>query len=173
MGGQRTDRRRRNPGRAGVSSRAFYQSFTDIRDCFLAAYEDSVHVVLQAAVNTADAPGERPPLRQFASMLDAYLHLIASHPNMARTFLVEVYAAGDAALRRRLEVHDQFVDGVGRILMPSGPLDGSQRLAIESLVDAVTFRVTRLVIAGPLDHPDQVRDQLLDLARRLFPELAS
>ena len=160
--------------RAGVSSRAFYESFTDVTDCFLAAYEHSVRVVTQTAfrvVDSSEPPARRDPLAQFTSMLDTYLWLIANEPNMARTFLIEVYGAGAVALERRLQVHEQFVEGVQRVLAPGRRLDASDRFAVESLVDAITFCVTRSIAAGELGDLTSLRDDLLGVARRLCPWL--
>ncbi len=157
--------------RAGVSSRAFYENFTDVHDCFMAAYEECVEVVLHATLR-AEGATRQDLLARLGAMLDAYLGLIASHPNVARTFLVEVYGAGSDALRRRLEVHEQFVSGVLTMLGAARPLTDDERVAVEALVDALTFRVTRHVIADDLDDPASLREQVLVLARRLFPDLA-
>jgi AcrR family transcriptional regulator len=157
--------------RAGVSSRAFYENFTDVRDCFLAAYDECVRLA-QAALGAGLPAGRPDPLASFAGMLDTYLHLLVDHPNIARTFLVEVYSAGPEARQRRLQVHTQFVTGVTAVLAPKRPLGADDFFALESLVDAITFRVTRALLdeslGGDLDY---LRDDLVRLTLRLCPWL--
>jgi AcrR family transcriptional regulator len=172
--------------RAGVSSRAFYEHFNDLRDAFLAAYEACVDYVIEATLQPGrvwggdpDDRGERDGGREgslpggrlpvFGAMLHTYLRLVASRPNIARTFLVEVYAAGPEALRRRLEVHDRFVAGVAAVLAPDRRLDPWEALGVEALVDAITFRVTRLVVAEGLGDIDTLCQELIVLTERLCP----
>jgi AcrR family transcriptional regulator len=152
--------------RAGVSSRAFYENFTDVRDCFLAAYDASVGVTL-AALEGVGAGAE--PLALFASMLGRYLGLLASEPHIAKTFLVEVYGAGPAAAARRLEVHQRFVVALQRTLAPGRRLNANDRFAVESLVGAITFTVTTRVMAGDFRSIPTLRGPLLDVACRLCP----
>ena len=160
--------------RAGVSSRAFYENFSDVRECFLAAYDASVRV-MQAAVR-APRPGDAgekrvKPLDRFGEVLDTYLNLLASQAAVARTFLLEVYGAGSEARQRRVEVHDQFVAGVRDIVAPRRRLTAADEFALESLVDAITFRVTRALISGETRDLPKLRDQLIGLAIRLCPWL--
>lgn len=160
--------------RAGVSSRAFYENFTDVRDCFLAAYDVGVSLtgaMIRASGGDAAGGPAGDKLRRFGEMLETYLELLAAEPNVARTFLLEVYAAGAEARRRRIDVHDQFVAAVRALLAPPRGLDPADEFAIESLVDAITFRVTRGLVAGdPRDLP-RLRDHLLDMTARLCPWL--
>jgi AcrR family transcriptional regulator len=157
--------------RAGVSSRAFYENFTDVRDCFLTAYDECVGLA-QAALG-ADRPATRPdPLAAFARMLETYLRLLGDNPNIARTFLVEVYSAGPEARQRRLQVHTQFVTGVTAVLAPRRRLHADDVFALESLVDAITFRVTRALLDDSLQGGlDRLRDELVRLTQRLCPWL--
>jgi AcrR family transcriptional regulator len=88
---------------AGVSRKTFYEHFRDKEACFLAAYDTGVEVLLNTM---RAAAGTRGRVR-------AYLELLAAEPAFARTFLIEVAAAGPAALRRRREVHDAFAAFLG------------------------------------------------------------
>jgi AcrR family transcriptional regulator len=154
--------------RAGVSSRAFYENFKDLRDCFLAAYDASVGVTLGALDGIEPAAD---PLAQFTSMLGKYLQLLASEPEIARTFLVEVYAAGPAALARRLEVHRRFVAAVEQTLAPRQRLSRIDAQAVDALVGAITFRVTTHIIEGDFRGLPGLRDSLIEMACRLCPWL--
>jgi AcrR family transcriptional regulator len=85
--------------RAGVSRKTFYEHFSDKEECFLAAYDDVVHL-LERGVADAFAQGDtwRERMR---SGLGAFLNLLASEPAFARMCIVEVLAAGPNALQRR------------------------------------------------------------------------
>jgi AcrR family transcriptional regulator len=91
---------------AGVSRKTFYEHFRDKEDCFLAAFDAGVDDLLAAIVAAEpDAPGWRAALR---ARVRAYLSTLASHPDFARAFLIEVFSAGPRALERRSEVHARF-----------------------------------------------------------------
>jgi AcrR family transcriptional regulator len=91
---------------AGVSRKTFYEHFRDKEECFLAAFDTGVDALLAAIVAAeADGGGWLGIMR---ARVRAYLATLASRPEFARTFLIEVFAAGPAALARRAEVHTRF-----------------------------------------------------------------
>ena len=94
-------------GGAGVSRKTFYEHFQDKEDCFLAAFDVGVGVLVNAVERaTLEATGEwRNHIR---AGVRAYLTTLAAVPAFARTFLIEVLAAGPRALERRAEVHARF-----------------------------------------------------------------
>src|SRR5438309_1508638 len=99
--------------RAGVSRATFYQLFRDKDDCFQAAYRANAEFV--AAVMTAEleqlrASGKGDPLARLERVLDVYLTALWSAPALARVFLVEVYAAGPAAIAVRRASIERFAD---------------------------------------------------------------
>jgi AcrR family transcriptional regulator len=96
-------------GGAGVSRKTFYEHFQDKEDCFLAAFDAGVGVLVNAVERaTLEATGEwREHIR---AGVHAYLTTLASSPDFARTFLIEVLAAGPNALERRAEVHGRFAE---------------------------------------------------------------
>jgi AcrR family transcriptional regulator len=96
--------------RAGVSRRTFYEHFADREDCFLAAYDAGVEVMLDHLVAEATAPDAGSWRERLRRGLRAYLEILAAEPAFARTFVIEVLAAGPRALARRAEVHTRFVD---------------------------------------------------------------
>lgn len=157
--------------RAGVSSRAFYENFRDVRDCFLAAYDATVGVTLGTLGGVDSSNSDA--LATFSSMLAKYLELLADNPSIARTFLVEVYGAGPKALARRLEVHQRFVSALEHTLGRNHSLSDADRFAVESLVGAITFQVTVRVMSGDFSSLPALHDPLLDTARRLCPWIGS
>ena len=149
--------------RAGVSRETFYQQFADKEDCFLAAFELSVEVMQQTM---ADALLGQPadPLARYDRAMRAYLDLLAREGALARVFLVDVYAAGPGALKRRRDVQARFVDFIASIFNAETPAD---RFACEALVAATSSMVTVRVAAGELDELPGLRAPLVALARRL------
>ena len=96
-------------GGAGVSRKTFYEHFQDKEECFLAAFDAGVGVLVNAVERaTLEASGEwRNHIR---AGVRAYLSTLAAVPDFARTFLIEVLAAGPRALARRAEVHGRFAE---------------------------------------------------------------
>jgi AcrR family transcriptional regulator len=92
---------------AGVSRKTFYEHFRDKEECFLAAFDAGVDVLL-AAIVAAKPVGEPTWLELMRVRVRAYLDTLASQPAFARTFLIEVFAAGPRALERRAEVLQRF-----------------------------------------------------------------
>src|SRR6476469_4725276 len=76
--------------RARVSRKTFYEQFRDKEECFLAAYDTGVELLLDTLrgvdVSALDVlEGARARTR-------AYLQTLAAEPAFARTFLIEVAA---------------------------------------------------------------------------------
>lgn len=146
--------------RAGVSTKAFYEQFENKEDCFLAAYDAGVEILLEA-LTEALGSAEADPLARFARALDAYLSLLADEPAFARTFLIEVYAAGPVALERRHDVHMRFVEVI--VAMFDAGDDPRRRFACEALVGAVASLVTVRVAVGALSELPGLREQIVAL----------
>src|SRR5437588_4096594 len=96
--------------RAGVSRRTFYEHFSDREDCFLAAYDAGVDLLLGHLQAEAEAGAGLDWAERTRRGIRAYLEVMAAEPAFARTFLIEVLAAGPRALARRAEVHARFVE---------------------------------------------------------------
>ena len=94
---------------AGVSKKTFYEHFSDKLDCFLAAYEaasDQLLEHMRAAQEAADAEW----LARTRAGIHAYLRWLAAEPALARVFLIEIAAAGPAALELRERMRDRYAD---------------------------------------------------------------
>jgi AcrR family transcriptional regulator len=92
---------------AGVSRTSFYEQFSDKEDCFLAAYEAGAHAHqehISAAIRRA--AGWVQKLRAGTA---AYVEILAAAPDYARTFLLEVNAAGPRAYELTLAAHGRYV----------------------------------------------------------------
>lgn len=151
--------------RAGVSRRTFYELFRDKQDCFLAAYGETVDLLSNA---TVEAVTESPPDATTADVLDrilsAYLGMLASEPLLAKTYLVEVYAAGPEAIARRRAFLDRFTELILALhaeLARRGELVGElDAFGAEALVAAISMLVTTRVAAGEAESLPQLQDRL-------------
>ncbi|RMI34164.1 TetR/AcrR family transcriptional regulator [Nocardia stercoris] len=155
--------------RAGVSRETFYEQFRSKEDCFDAAYERAVellmaHIQEQAGAQPAGL-GEfgGTPLEQIDLLLGAYLEGLASEPAYARLFLVEVYAVGPAAIARRALMQESFVAMVAQVL---GATTDEQIFACQTLVSALSGMVTARVAADDTEGLRALRAPLLTLVRR-------
>jgi AcrR family transcriptional regulator len=83
---------------AGVSRTTFYELFPDKEECFLAAYDGTVDVLVRR-IAAAYESEQRWPRRARAG-LEALLRTLAEEPALARLALVDIGAAGPAAQRR-------------------------------------------------------------------------
>lgn len=150
--------------RAGVSRETFYEQFRSKEDCFEAAYERAVELLLTGLLDvTGQAPDDESAQQRIERVLTAYLDGLAAHPAFARLFLVEVYAAGNDAITRRTTLQDTFVAIVADIL---GAETASQRFACQTLVAALSAMVTARIASDDLEGLRDLREPLLDLIGR-------
>jgi AcrR family transcriptional regulator len=97
---------------ARVSKTVVYAHFRDKEECLLELYSRATEHVLQtvsAAQDEARAAG-LPWRERLRSVIGAYLTALAAGPEVAWTALVEMQAAGRAALALRRVVIDRYVD---------------------------------------------------------------
>jgi AcrR family transcriptional regulator len=93
---------------AGVSRKTFYEHFRDKEECFLAAFDSGVDLLLDAILGAQPAGDDATWLALMRARVRVYLETLASQPAFARTFLIEVFAAGPRALERRADVLRRF-----------------------------------------------------------------
>lgn len=159
--------------RAGVSRATFYGLFRSKEECFLATYQAGVEIVTAEVADVlaaVSADTEPDLLVRLDRVLTAYLDALLARPALARTFLLEVYAAGPRAIELRRRSLDRFVDIVAETHRGSTGLLGTepeQRFAAEALVGAISSMVTNLVGVGDLDGIRALRGPLLELARTM------
>jgi AcrR family transcriptional regulator len=93
--------------RAGVSRKTFYEHVANKDECFLVAYDAGVDA-LMGEIEEAVAAAAPDWLAAASAGAQAYLDALAANPAFARTYLVEISAAGPDALERRTAVHERF-----------------------------------------------------------------
>jgi AcrR family transcriptional regulator len=163
---------------AGVSRKTFYEHFRDKEDCFLAAYDTGVDLLIETVRGVGGGDSDPDPLRRARARTRVYLETLAAEPAFARTFLIEVAAAGAAARARREKVHQRFAQMLreqadeARASLPELPVQPPEiYLAAVGATDTV---VSRLVAAGrtgelPALEDTIVQIQLALLTSRPFP----
>ncbi len=103
---------RRVSGRAGVSSKTFYDLFSDREDCFLAAFDHAVALLAEVVVPAWE--GEREWTAGIRAGLEALLLSLDDQPGLCGFVFVEALGAGPRVLARRgevLEVLAGAIDG--------------------------------------------------------------
>ncbi|HEX8122796.1 MAG TPA: TetR/AcrR family transcriptional regulator [Solirubrobacteraceae bacterium] len=94
---------------AGVSRTTFYELFRSKEDCFLQAYRDGVDALIddvRAAVRATEGDWRE----QLRAGMRAYLASLADDRRFARTYLLEIHGAGEAALDARADALRRFAD---------------------------------------------------------------
>jgi AcrR family transcriptional regulator len=151
---------------AGVSRKTFYEHFRDKEECFLAAFDTSVDLLLKAIREArAEDPDDR--LDVMRARTRAYLETLASEPAFARTFLIEVYAAGPRALDRRAEVLRRFAQ-LFRELHEEANAQPVPEPIYVAAVAAINELVSDLARSDRTSELPQLEDTLLYLQRALF-----
>jgi hypothetical protein len=98
-------------------------------------------------------------------MLDRYLGFIALDPPTARLYLLEVYAAGPEAVRRRVDLQQEFVSGVAKVFKPRSKAD---QFACQALVAGISTLVTNALTNGDGDAVTALREPILDYTERVM-----
>ena len=127
---------------AKVSRATFYEHFDSKQDLFMSGYGRAQRLIIAAI---REVPVTGTPMERFGVMLDRYLGFIALDPIRARLYLLEVYAAGPEAMRRRVELQQEFVAGVAQIF---DARDDADLFSCQALVAAVSTLVTNALTRG-------------------------
>jgi AcrR family transcriptional regulator len=131
---------------AGTSKRTFYEHFPDKETCFLAAYEEAsaqVLAVIAAAVDP-DATFEE----QVRAAVRAYLAALEDRPALTRTFLLEIHAAGEAAMRARRDVLSAFAEQLRALVDAGRARDPRLRSLSPQMATAVVGGINELVLVA-------------------------
>ncbi|WP_021599727.1 TetR/AcrR family transcriptional regulator [Actinomadura welshii] len=86
---------------AGVTKKTFYAHFTDLDDCFLAAYRRGMDILLGRMTQAYESAPSWP--EGIHAALRTLLAVLAREPRFARASLVEVNAAGPQVRRARID----------------------------------------------------------------------
>lgn len=124
---------------AGTSRTTFYKHFDDKHECFLAAYDMLVEQVFAEVVANCD--GGEPWLRRMEKGLATIVRLFAVDPELARTAVVEVAAAGADARQRHWNAVARFTEFLedGRALSNGRELPENISLMSAGAVSGLIF----------------------------------
>ena len=153
--------------RARVSRETFYELFDSKEECFIGAFELAYRHLGEAMATASaaePADGETSAIDRLGVVLENYLNAIAADIPASRVFLIEVYAAGDAALARRLALHNGLVEIIATLMEADDPGD---RFAIEAFLAATISLVTSRVATRDADAIRDLHGPLMALAERV------
>jgi AcrR family transcriptional regulator len=151
--------------RAGVSRKTFYEHFSDKEECFLALYDTGISYVLGRIEETLRVEAaEASPRERLAVGLRAFLVVLAEEPAFSRAIILEVHAAGAAALERRRATLEGFAQRYEEI--------NAQALAEDPSIPELQHDIAIALVAGILELAatriaDGNADRLPDLAEPL------
>jgi len=153
--------------RAGVSKKTFYEHFADKAACFLAAYDHGSAAILAdtaRASATARADGLHA-VEQLRAGTHAYLAFLVFEEPYARTFCLEMLAAGPAAIARHRACREAFARSL-QVWHESNRPDHPEWPAVSALAyEAATGVVYELssarVAAGRAAELPELQDELV------------
>jgi AcrR family transcriptional regulator len=157
--------------RAGVSRKTFYEHFANKEECFLAAYDEGVGLLL-AAIDEAVRGAAPDWLAAADAGARCYLDNLAANPAFARTFLIEVLAAGPAALERRTAVHRRFAEQMAALntlaRLDIGELPAPPEHAYAACVGAINELVATHLLAHGAETLGDLAPAVLDVQVAMF-----
>jgi AcrR family transcriptional regulator len=146
---------------AAVSRRAFYQHYRDKEDCFLAAYDVTVEWLFESVTATID-PGDSWA-DALAAAVERVLDLLAADSRLARLCAVEVFLAGQAAVRRHEELIERLVASLRRGRAEHGNGEILPAQMEEALLGGAISLVARYVHAGRTEQLRELTPVLTEL----------
>ncbi len=155
--------------RVHISRETFYQHFANKEECFLAAFDQASDLLIAVIEEALGPPGDEV-LDRLDRVLAVYLDTLAGFPALARTFLIEVYGAGHAAVSRRIAVQERFAVAIADVITYGRRWRGGLEPAFigRAVIGAVSALVTAHVDAGEYDRLPALRGQVMELAAAML-----
>jgi AcrR family transcriptional regulator len=159
--------------RAEVSRRTFYEQFENKEDCFLAAYEAGAQALatdIRAAVRALSPEDDWRTWTRVA--LEAFTTGLATSPDFARVFLVDVLGAGQRAVELRQRVYDLFAERLRILATAAAQRDSSiepvSDIVLRALVGGIGELVQRHVLTEGAASLGQLAPDLAQLAIQML-----
>lgn len=152
---------------AGISRETFYQIYDSKLACYLDAFDVISQVLADHMRNESETATSGP--ERIGRAITAYLSVIAAEPAFARLFLIESYAAGPEAMRRRDELQNQFAEAMAGMLELDRD-DEAGHFVCKLITAAVSSMITNAVMEDDADAIMRIREPLMAEVRRRFPE---
>lgn len=148
--------------RTGVYRQAFYDNFADKDDCFLQAYDRGVQRV--EALLTAAAAEEGTWTGELRAGLGALLDFLDAEPDVGRALVVEVHAAGPAALAKRTAVMERVNTFLDRARESSGETESPPPIAGEGVAAGIHAVIHSRLALGSNDGFRQLLPEFMYFA---------
>lgn len=144
---------------ASVSRRTFYENFDGKEESFFAAY-DALDDYLAGLMEEARA-AQSDWTGRVAATFVALLDFLSSRPELARLYLVEAAAVGEAMAARRERTTQRFIS----LLEEGRPEAGERAPAVgieEALVGGAVTLLARRIVAGEGEHLDRFAPAVIE-----------
>jgi AcrR family transcriptional regulator len=158
--------------RAGVSRTTFYEHFDDKEACFLAAYDIGAEAIYRAMVDATEGVGG------WRDVLDAvfstWLEFLQADLAFTRAYMIEFWAAGDAARERWQQRRDRTTGLLKTLHEQARAEDATIVPVSDTVLAAVVGGTNRVVISHVLSNTSEPLTSLkAELLRFMTMTLAS
>jgi AcrR family transcriptional regulator len=130
---------------AGVSRRTFYENFRDKHDCFITSYRQFAQELAAVVTAAASAGGDYEERARFGLL--ALLRFLAEQPDLADMAVVEVMAAGPAAVAERDKAVALLTALIGEPVLAGSPYP-IPPLLLRTVSGAILQLIYARVLAG-------------------------
>jgi AcrR family transcriptional regulator len=137
---------------AGVSRKTFYEHFAGKEACFLAAYDSGAQAIYDAMVEAIHGLSRWEDI--LASVLTTWLAFLQADLAFTRAYMVEFWAAGDAARERWKERRDRTANLLKLLHEQIRAQDPAVAEVSDTLIAAVVGGINRVVISHVLAEDD-------------------
>jgi len=152
--------------RSGVSRKTFYEQFSNKEDCFLAAYDELVGRLV-ATVDEAYRAQTGWQARVVAA-IGALLEFFASEPEAAQIGMIEVMAAGPAALERYRLAQRGFTMYLQETAERSSFTGGVSGRAGLAAIGGMAAVIAEMVREGKTRQLPAIRDEVVTYGLAFF-----
>jgi AcrR family transcriptional regulator len=153
--------------RAGVSRKSFYEQFSDKEDCYFAAFEMATKALRESVRRSVGRTGTvDDPVEYFRTILRGFFEGVAANPAHARTLVVEIYAVGPDAVRRKL---GRTTEALATFLEPLGftdPATGRLTFEGQAIVGAIHSTMIQLIAEDRTEDVPKLCDPFVDWVAR-------
>jgi AcrR family transcriptional regulator len=146
---------------AGVSSRSFYQHFTDKEECFLAAMEVILANMHRLVLGELEGDGSIDERAERAAL--ALIQNLIVEPETTRLWLVEAFCAGDRAQQRLTLALDILAAQMQKIFVAVGKEDMPEEL-VRAILGGLAGVVYNRLAAGKAEDIPALVENLRDWA---------
>jgi AcrR family transcriptional regulator len=124
---------------AGLTDRYFYESFRDSGELFTAVFDRATSDLFEVVARALQGAPDNPEA-QSRAVIEAYIHVLADDPRLARVVFIEAPSAGpevERHMRATLRRFARLVEAGARPYLPASVTDDALRVAAISLVGAI------------------------------------